>query len=207
LGHAARGGLDEHDPEPLLLEAAPARAAAHGEHVGAPVEKRQVGVGHAPEEVDGGAGGRRQPGEAGGVAAAAGDGDGEPATAAGQAVGGLDEDVEALAGDEAAHAEHEREVVGQPEVAAGLGPLAVVERAEARHVDTRRHDHRREVRPGGAPSLGGGIATRRNHQLGVTQDAAEQTPAARDPSGHRHFGAVHDDGVRVAQRRAELPER
>ena len=36
------GGLEEHDPEPLLLQAAPAGPAAQGEHVGAGVQAGQV---------------------------------------------------------------------------------------------------------------------------------------------------------------------
>ncbi len=34
--------LQEHDPEPLLLQAAPAGPAAQGEHIGAGVQRRQV---------------------------------------------------------------------------------------------------------------------------------------------------------------------
>ncbi len=41
-GDAGRGRLEEDDPEPLLLEPAPAGPAAQREHVGAGVQARQV---------------------------------------------------------------------------------------------------------------------------------------------------------------------
>ena len=47
----ARGRLEEHDAEALGLEPAPAIAATHREHVGARVERGQVGVGDPAEEL------------------------------------------------------------------------------------------------------------------------------------------------------------
>src|SRR5205085_455873 len=42
LRHAARGRLEEHDAEPLLLEAAPPLPAQHGKHVSARVQRWQT---------------------------------------------------------------------------------------------------------------------------------------------------------------------
>ena len=50
LGDPARGRLDEDDPEPLLLQAAPADAVGSGEDVGTGVERRQPVVGDPAEE-------------------------------------------------------------------------------------------------------------------------------------------------------------
>ena len=74
-GDAGGGRLQEHDAEPLLLEAGPPGAAEHGEHVGAPYSGRQVGVGHATEQPYRRADRLDEAFEPGRVAAAATDGD------------------------------------------------------------------------------------------------------------------------------------
>ena len=73
LRHAARRGLDEHDAETLLLETAPPIAAQHREHVGAPVERRQLVVRHTTEEPHRCVQFAGEPLEASSVAAATGD--------------------------------------------------------------------------------------------------------------------------------------
>ena len=129
LGDPRRRRLQEHDPEPLLLEAQPPVPAQHGEHVGRAHQAGQVLVGHPAEQPDRGPGLRHPAGEAFGVPAPAGDGDGEVRDAGRQAGGGVDEDVHPLAGHQAAHAHHQGPVGGEAEVGAGPGPIGGGQRA------------------------------------------------------------------------------
>ena len=78
-------------PKPLLLEAAPAVAAQHGEDVGAAEQHRQLVVGDAAQEVHGRSRGGREALETGPIAPVAGDHDGEVRPLPGQPRRGLDQ--------------------------------------------------------------------------------------------------------------------
>ena len=148
LGHAARGGLEEHDAEALLLEAGPAVAARHGEHVARTRtaragRRRAPGRGTAPAPAGAAASRSRRPP----VAAAARDRDLEAGVGDGQARRGLDEHVESLARHQPADAHHEQAVDGEPQRArARCGASVGIEGPEALDVDARRHDRRAAAR-------------------------------------------------------------
>ncbi len=150
--HTARGRLDEHNPVPLGLQAAPPLPAHHGEDVRASVHAGEVGVGNPPEK-------RAAPGdsplggttrEAPGVTAGATD---RQLHAGIHASDGVDQDVEALARDEATEPEYERAVGGEAELLARRGAFLGAQGTEAFGVDARRDDERRDLGAGGA---GGG---------------------------------------------------
>ena len=52
LRHCARGRLEEHDAEPLLLETGPTIAAQHRKDVGGAVHRGEVVIGDSAEELD-----------------------------------------------------------------------------------------------------------------------------------------------------------
>ena len=146
LRHAARRGLDEHDAEALLLEAAPPVAAQHGEHVGAAVQ-RAAGRRWRPDR--GSAPARRssrgQPPQARRVAAAAGDRQQEVRAACGAAGDGPDRGVEALARHEPADADDQLAVDAAGRSAARAAPRSSSSSGRKRSVSTPgRHDGDRQ---------------------------------------------------------------
>ncbi len=193
--HAARRRLDEHDPVALGLQAAPSLPAHHGEDVRASVQGGEIRFGHPTEE-------RAAVGDPalGGAACEA------PSVAAGaphrelhsgiEAGDGVDQDVEALARNEAAEAEHEGAFGGEAEPMARRDAFRRAQGTEAVGVDTRRHDQCRERGAGNAGGDPRRVLPCRDQTRSRTQDAPGERPAPGQPSRHVDLGAVRDQHMR-----------
>ena len=205
--HAARRRLDEHDPVPLGLEAAPPLPAQHGEDVRASVHVREIHFGNPSEE----RASSRDPTlcgaalEAPGVTAGAADRQLHAGVGPGD---GVDQDVEALTRNEAAEPEHEGTVGGEAEPTAHRGAFPRAQGTEPVGVDSGRDDERRELRVGGAGGGARRVLARRDETRRGSEDPPGEDPATGQPSGHVDLGAVRDQNVRRgAEPASDQPER
>jgi hypothetical protein len=88
--------------------------------------------------------------------------------------GGLDEDVQALAGHEPADADHQAAVLGEAEVPPGRGAGGVVEGHEPLDVHPGRDDDGGQVGRRPLPALGRRVAAGGHHQAGAAQHPPER---------------------------------
>jgi hypothetical protein len=109
---------------------------------------------------------------------------------------GIDQHVEALAGDEAAQPEHDRPVGRDAEPATHRVAVTSRERTEAVGVDTRRDDQSRDRSSGDTVGDGGGILAGRDDTRRAAQHAADEPPAPGQARRHGDLGAVGDHDVR-----------
>ena len=202
LGHAGGRGLEEHDAEALLLEAAPPVAAAHGEHVGAAVERGQVVVGHPAEEVAPApvpSAARRRGGARVAAAPAMATPSRRPVRASRSAAS--ISTSKPLRGTSRLTPTTSGDVGGQAEARAGRRPARRRRGDEAVDVDAGRDDDARQRPAGGALGLGGRVAAGGDDQLGARAAPARAAArAAGQAAGHGDLGAVEHDAVRAAQR-------
>ena len=201
-GDAARRGLEEHDPEPLGLEAEPTVATRHREDVGARVERREVGVGNPTEEPDPAteapAG---HPGlQARAVAARARDRELHRGVEPGDRV---DHDVEALAGHEPAGSRARVVGSGRGRTDAGDRTRASASSGWKRSTSTPGGMHHAPDGPAGrVHDLARRVLPRRDDAVGSAQHAPGREVEPREATWQRDLGAVRDHDVR---RRVQAP--
>ena len=197
--HAARHGLEEHEPERLGLprrQHQDVQGPAHRGHVGRPVAP--AGEPHDTVETEA----RREALEVARVILLSGDGaahDDEPGRrhVVAQAGRGLEKDVDALPGVEPAHHAHQRRRVGLAQV--GADARVRVARTKRVEVDAVRHD------PHVGCERAGRVAEQRSDGVARHDDAVGQAREAALQASHQT--GLPDDLADVPDVRAPRDER